>query len=392
MINSYSHIKGIRKVKKPTVSNLVIMGDSLSDRGTLDRRLLFGFIPLDKLSGLEGRSPVGRFTNGYAWSDHLSAMFANEFTLRQLKKRKHFVDVTDMSDAIITDEHKIKEHVDHAYSLSNDLSIHYQNRNFIRSYDEGGLTAHDYSWTLSNSISRFFTRLIVSTLAAKRRDLLAYYHQYKVAQKRKAETLIIEWSGANDLITVNARPSKEEVDKAIRNRIENAKMLIQNGYRHVVLFNLPDLSLTPRYQRKNLAEQANAKEWSNYFNAQLAIACEKLADENKDLGCSINVFDINAEFKKIYEHPAEYGFKEDKLKQPYLQSPDFKIKKDGTSPATGYLFWDDVHPTADTHVKLAEKFFDWCKNQYNVLMPESNNKNYRQQFRKIENCEQQVVM
>lgn len=360
---------------KPSISHIVMMGDSLSDRGTLDRRKLFGFIPLDKISGLEGRSPVGRFTNGYAWSDHLGAMFANEFTIRSFKKKRNFPDVTDISDAIITHDRQVKDRVDNAYSLDNDLSISYRNRNFIRSYDEGGLTAHDYSWVLSNSITRFFTRLIVSHLAVKRNDLLAYDRKYKIAKKHKAETLIIEWSGANDLITVNARPSQEEVDKAIKDRIENVTLLIQNGYRHFVLFNLPDLSLTPRYQQKSLEERENAKKWSDYFNEQLAQACEELVKKNQESNCTIEVFDINSEFKRIYNYPEEYDFEKAKLNQPYLKSRDFKIKKDGTSPAKGYMFWDDVHPTADTHVKLAEEFFNQYRDQYNFLAPDSNDRN-----------------
>ena len=49
------------------ITQLIIMGDSLSDRGTLNQRKLFGLIPMSYLSGLSSKSPRGRFTNGFLW-------------------------------------------------------------------------------------------------------------------------------------------------------------------------------------------------------------------------------------------------------------------------------------------------------------------------------------
>ncbi len=86
---------------------------------------------------------------------------------------------------------------------------------------------------LSSSITRFFTRLIASTLKEMRDAIISYDNQNKISSKQKAETLIIEWSGANDLVTLNAKPSKEEVDKAIAARVENIKQLISKGYRNL---------------------------------------------------------------------------------------------------------------------------------------------------------------
>ncbi len=54
--------------QKPTkITHLVVLGDSLSDRGTLNKRELLGFIPMSYLSGLRSKSPKGRFTNGFLW-------------------------------------------------------------------------------------------------------------------------------------------------------------------------------------------------------------------------------------------------------------------------------------------------------------------------------------
>ncbi len=50
-----------------------------------------------------------------------------------------------------------------------------------------------------------------------------------VSMEDKAKTLIIEWSGANDLITVNKRPERKAVDKAIQARVANLKNWLQRA-------------------------------------------------------------------------------------------------------------------------------------------------------------------
>lgn len=45
------------------------------------------------------------------------------------------------------------------YNLDNDLYVTFEGRDFIRSYDEGGLSAYDYAWKPSSSITRFLAVL-----------------------------------------------------------------------------------------------------------------------------------------------------------------------------------------------------------------------------------------
>jgi len=345
---------------------IAMIGDSLTDRGTLNNRYLFGCIPMSLLSGLRGLSPGDSFTNGLPWSDHLIAALANEFSLKKISREKS-MDAADLADAIITHDASIYPAVNNFYNLKNDKSADYNGQNFVRTYSEGGLTAYDYSWWPSKSISRFFSRLILSTLEKKRKELFAYDQSHHLSKKQKAHTLIIEWSGANDLITVNEKPSKPEVDRAIKARIKNLTELIKNGYRHFVLFNLPDLSLTPRYQNKEDPERENARACSYYFNNQLELACKNLKEQYPY--CSIDIFDANKEFTNMYHHPEKYYLEKAKKNLAYTKSADFKILPNGTSPAKGYMFWDDVHPTADVHALLAYKFCELYRNKFNFLPP-----------------------
>lgn len=352
---------------RPKIKHIIMMGDSLSDRGTMNKRLLFGWLPMHILSGLKGTSPDGRFTNGLAWSDHITAQIASDFTIKRLEKKWH-LDHTDIADAIIAKDKRILHTIHDNYSLDDDEFVRFKNKTWVRSYCEGGLMAYDYGWSLSYSIVRFFTRIILSSLTDKRNKLMQHDTKHRISCQQKAETLVIEWSGSNDLITVNAEPSYTEVDRAIASRVLNVKKLVASGYRHFVLFNLPNLGLTPRYQAKSAKERLHAEGCSYYFNSELSKACMKLQRDFPH--CSIKVHDVNSQFEAVYRHPKKHLFDKDKLTSTYLESPSFDSPEDGVSPSTGYMFYDDVHPTADMHAVLAQQFYQTLQESVELLEPD----------------------
>lgn len=352
-------------MKPKKISHIVMLGDSLSDRGTMDHRRLFGIIPMDRMLGLNHTSPDGRFTNGFAWTDYLAAMLSDEFLIKDFK-RKEGLDSADIADGLIDDDQKIAPTVDHSYTLNKDRVVDFEGKNLIRSYDEAGLTAHNYWGSLDKSMSVFFSRFIVSTLEEKRKKLLADDVAHELSAEHKAETLVIEWSGANDFILANDSPSMIAASLAVNARVENVKELIKNGYRHFVLFNLPDVSCTPRFQAKSQEEQANAHYCTEAFNLMLSRACQELSDTYPH--CSIEIFNVHGIFDQLYQHPEPY-FSKDKLKIPYVTSKDFTMTPAGTSPGKKYMFWDDVHPTADMHAQLAEHFYRKVTLEYNFKEP-----------------------
>ncbi|WP_165475002.1 SGNH/GDSL hydrolase family protein [Legionella yabuuchiae] len=354
-------------IKLNEIKYITMMGDSLSDRGTVNRAFLFGIIPMRKIAGLEQRSPDGRFTNGLVWGDHVTASIASDFTIKRLEKRCHLRD-TDIADAVIMRDQRILRAIYDSYSLDDDKYVRYHNKLWVRSYCEGGLMSHDYSWALSWNLKRFFSRLILSALEDMRHKLLQYDRKHNISCKQKSETLIIEWSGANDLITVNAKPTQEEVNRAIAARMDNVKKLISAGYRNFILFNLPNLSLTPRFYNKSQAERDEAAQCSHYFNTKLQEACAALASDYPY--CSIDVFDVNSQFEKIYQNPTKYYFEEEKKHLAYSDSPDFNRPSKGISPARGYIYYDDVHPSADMHALLAAHFYEHLGRQYTLLEPD----------------------
>ncbi|MDI9817645.1 MULTISPECIES: SGNH/GDSL hydrolase family protein [unclassified Legionella] len=347
------------------IEHIITMGDSLSDRGTMDHRKLFGLIPMDGLSGLKGKSPKGRFTNGYVWDDNFSNEVADEAIIRELKR--HGKTATDIADDVITSAPEVEGLLYNNFDLGNNRHVNFKGQDFVRNYNEGGLTAYDYSQRVIPNPKLLAEEEILSTLDKKRQLLLEDDNARIISEEHKKRTLIVEWSGANDLITVNSKPTNEEAEKAVQARLRNVEELIKSGYRHFALFNLPDLSLTPRFQRQGKEEQNNAHKVAMYFNQQLQKGIEQLSATYRD--CAIDVFDINAIFTEAYNHPEKFQLDPAKKHIPYTESNDFNIKANGTSPADGYLFWDDVHPSADMHAILGQKFYDKYSQKYHFVAP-----------------------
>lgn len=357
----------------------IFMGDSLSDRATLDHLSLLDCIPMSLVSGLAGKSPRGRFTNGFLWIDMLGATGCEQLEIDHWRHILKLVDTptdnADLLDRLLSSPQMVQQN-QKAYTLDDDKNILYKGARYIRSYCEGGATSSDWRGRITASLGAEGARLVVADLATKRKQLLTDDFKYKVSALEKAETLVTEWTGANDLITVNDKPSKEAADEAVNARIANIEALINSGYRNFVLMNLPDLGLTPRYQGKTAEERANATLCATYFNTQLAEKAKKLQKKYQDKDLFIDVFDVCALLTKVHNSPEQYGFDKDKLKTPYTSSAEFKENESDPanqakhiSASKGYMFWDDVHPTAEMHSWLAEQYMEQYEKHFSYKSP-----------------------
>ncbi len=276
----------------------------------------------------------------------------------------------DVADQFITDPH-YRNYIQDYYTLENSRTAQYNGQNFIENKSQGGSSSYDYSWKgtfLSifsplTSIKLFFTRLIVSSLPKQVEKFLKENEQRNISKEQKEKTLITVFSGANDLMSVNSEPSKEAAELAVQSNFDNIELLIKKGYRNFVLCNLPDLSLTPRYQNRSEPDRENAYQISMYFNNQLQNKYQDLKKEYPH--CSIDLFDIKSVFSGVYNDVLTNGeqskyakyFDQNKLKEPYVQSKDFQITPEGTSPGCKHMFWDDVHPTTTMHTLLMTAYY-----------------------------------
>jgi phospholipase/lecithinase/hemolysin len=366
------------------ISRLVVLGDSLSDRGTFDKRKLFGFIPLGDFYEVGFDAPRGRFTNGFVWGDYFVTAIIEQFEIDAARKKLKIAHSTvgnaDVSDAIITNDLQLLRKNEQAFNLNDDKHILFQGTLFARFYCEAGLTSYDYKTKLTLNPKDEVLRLLVATLDEKRKLLRDDDKKYKICAQQKAETLIVEWSGANDLLTVNAEPSFTEAENAVNARIANLESLIHQGYRNFVLLNLPDLSLTPRFQAKNKEQQEQVAKCSTYFNQLLALKVQKTHDKYQGLKTPLNlsIFDIESQLAEIYNNCEQYEFDKNKLKAPYIDSDEFKknqkdpvMQEAQISPAPGYMFWDDIHPIMLLHTWLAINFKLVYDKVFNFIPPAS---------------------
>jgi len=343
---------------KPEISYLITLADSLSDRGTFYRRCLLGIIPVKILSGLQNKSPLGRFANSYVWDDYVAAMMANKLLIKELKETRHW-DSADIADAVA--HHSL--HVGPRYTLNDDRAVHFGNKKIMRNYNEAGLTAHNYHWIPSSNLKLSFRRNLVATLNSMRQRLLNDDETYAITDDQKKRTLIIEWTGANDLLVANASPSMEAVDKAIAARMENIRQLIAHGYRHFMLFNVPNFLLTPRYRNKSEQERKLVNDCCIYFNKKLTEACTLLTSEMKTKysDCSILEFDVNDILTQGYKNPEAYGLDATKVGEPYIKSSDFDIKK---TSSKAHVFWDSLHFTSYIHFLVGEKVYSTIEKHF----------------------------
>ncbi len=291
----------------------------------------------------------------------------------------------DLADKFITDP-RYSRFIQDSYTLDSGRKAHFNGQVFLENNSQGGSTSHNYKGSTKflsifspfTAIKLFFTRLIVSSLPEQITQFLKNNEKREITQEQKDKTLITLFSGANDLITANSKPMKDAADLAVKGTIDNLERLLAQGYSHAVVCNLPDLSLTPRFQNSSEEERANAREVSEYFNTQLKLKFNELKVRHPN--CTVDLFDIKSVFSEIYQEVLTQGeqskyaqyFDKSKLKEPYIASKDFQITPEGTSPGCKHMFWDDVHPTATMHALLMERFIQDKKGlaKYQVSAPE----------------------
>lgn len=142
-----------------------------------------------------------------------------------------------------------------------------------------------------------------------------------------------------------------------------AGALESDGAKHLLIYNVPDLGLTPYVD--DLAEAyadpalpGQAATLSKAFNAQVSSDLETM-----DPGLTVYTLDAYGLIQNAVEDPAYYGFTD--VTDPCWTGNATGYAGGGTvcsSPGT-YLFWDAVHPTALANTYVADA-------AYRALVPE----------------------
>lgn len=148
------------------------------------------------------------------------------------------------------------------------------------------------------------------------------------------KSLYVVFGGSNDFLRILAAGEDPNVviPQAVNNVITIVRALKAAGADDIVVVDLPNIGLTPRARAGGPAVAAGATYLSTVFNSLLGGALDGLGFPV----VRVSAFHL---LNDIVAHPGAYGF-DDVTTPGILAYP---------APADRFLFWDDIHPTAQGH-------------------------------------------
>ena len=160
------------------------------------------------------------------------------------------------------------------------------------------------------------------------------------APDRKA--LYVVFGGSNDFLQLLTPPGADPeavIINGVSNLVTHVATLHAYGAVNIVVFDVPDIGLTPRARSGGPAAAQAATQLSAAFNRVLNGALDQLGFKI----CRVSTFNLLNQF---VSQPQKFGFTN-------------VVDQGRANPAAAdtYLFWDDVHPTTRGHRHLAQEAF-----------------------------------
>jgi phospholipase/lecithinase/hemolysin len=167
-------------------------------------------------------------------------------------------------------------------------------------------------------------------------NMLTQVGQYLSSSTPKSSQLFILWGGANNFFDGQTNPKTPVLD--IGHAITE---LAAAGAKNFLVPNYPDLSLTPYGRSTSPAMQAGLAALTQGYNQALRAELSML---NATLGINIRQLDNYSLFQTMMANTGTFGF----TNVTSSAVGDFNLS------GSGYLFWDDVHPTTAGHGYIAD--------------------------------------
>ncbi|MBT2119386.1 SGNH/GDSL hydrolase family protein [Dyella sp. LX-66] len=205
-----------------------------------------------------------------------------------------------------------------------------------------------YNWSIGGAAGDRY--LVIPGL----REQVASWAQYMRSAKnyQPARTLFMLWIGANDLISYGR--SAESVAQHVETSLS---ALIAQGARHVLVLNLPDLTLAPGLRSSK--DKAKVTRDVSSYNSKLSDLVDRLQKKHADV--QLALLDNTPLLRAVAADLAGHGlsvFSDSCLKIEYGSSLAYTMKQNprpACTRADDYFFWDGLHPTAKGHQILADK-------------------------------------
>ena len=169
---------------------------------------------------------------------------------------------------------------------------------------------------------------------------------YTLNHSASATQLFTVLGGANDIV---ASQTAATGNTAADNIAAGVAALYADGARNVLVGNLPDLGLTPEF--RGTANQSAASAATVAFNTELAFDLGKLSAT--DPGLNLYQMNLYTLFNSAIATPSAYGLT-DVSDPAHTGDPSYLGTGTIVANPSGYLFWDELHPTTTGHALVAQ--------------------------------------
>lgn len=184
-----------------------------------------------------------------------------------------------------------------------------------------------------------------------------------------ANSLYVIWIGSNDYLNLpedlNGYNAEETVQPIMASMHRSLKRLVDNGAKHILILNLPDLGRTPI--ARDFAAETELSASSTRHNELLLADVEAFKVSNPDVQWLY--FDIRSALDEMLTSPAQFGFTnvtdtcyEAASEEPSVHTvlnmvSSIRVGKVGLhkNACDGFLFFDPVHPSQAAHRLLAKR-------------------------------------
>ncbi|WP_279363075.1 autotransporter outer membrane beta-barrel domain-containing protein [Xanthomonas sacchari] len=178
---------------------------------------------------------------------------------------------------------------------------------------------------------------------------------YLAANGGKADpnALYSVWGGANDLFAIaGGAPVQATIGNAVTAEVGIVASLQNAGARYVMVNNLPDVGITPRFRAGGAAAMAQGTALATAYNTALFSGL-------KSAGLRVIPVDTFHLLQEVVANPGAYGFTNvtGTACQPQITAQSLTCNPTSyvsANAADTYVFADGVHPTGRTHELLAQ--------------------------------------
>ena len=223
-----------------------------------------------------------------------------------------------------------------------------------------------YNWALGGAAGdRQY--LALSGLKQEVQSWVEYTDSAKNYQPERS--LITVLIGANDFVNYN-----RNVDEVTDDVKQSLRILIDHHARHILILNLPDITLAPVFSMGK--SKQGIKEKLQEYNQRLVQIVEDQRIYAKAKGINnlqIELFDTDKIFSKIIANPSAFGFTNS-------TAPCLNINSDSSfnyvnsfaprsscSNAEEFIFWDTLHITTKAHLILAKDVLTYYTNKMAIV-------------------------